>query len=408
MRLRAATVRPLRALFGGLGEPVPWPELDAGELDHLIRALGEHGVLPLVHWAARGARATALPPSLARAAEGEYMATAASAALRTRELSEVHAALAEIGVDPLLLKGAALALTDYENVALRPMGDLDLLVREPELAAAAGVLEARGYLRKVEEAPELAHHLAFARPLAAGVVSSIELHRRPLATPPFDRALETDALMARADAVDVGGRSMRVPCRSDMLVHVAAHLVLQHARAERLIWVADVDRVARRLDAARWTEALDRAAAEGLSRSLRDAVAAARIWFGTPVPAGVVAALDDAASAGGRASADHARVRARAPLGLEGARRLTDMRGARGWSAKLRYAAAFAFPSPEYMRHHHGVDRTSALPIYYARRVARGLAHVAAELAGRPDRRAAADEPPEAWMVEADSRSSVD
>ena len=336
------------------------------------------------------------------------MGAAAHAALRFHELGGILEDFARIDIEALVLKGAALAETAYENVALRPMGDLDLLVREADLEAAGRALEARGYRVAADEAPDLAHHWAYGRPLAVGVMSAVELHRRPLATPPFDRALPADDLFARSEPTRIADFDTRIPCGADMLLHVAGHLVLQHARSERLIWVADVDRIARRLDGAAWREAVERAAAVGLAPAVADALAAAQHWFGTPVPPDSLSGLAAAVERDPRAVADHRRVRARAPLGREGARRFTDLRGAEGLRRKVHYALAFAFPSPDYMRRHHGVDRASSLPIYYARRVARGLAHVASELIRRPAHDGAADEPPEQWMVESDAPSHLD
>ena len=47
----------------------------------------------------------------------------------------------------MLLKGAALAITVYDSIGLRPMGDLDLLVPEERLAEAVARLKALGYVQ---------------------------------------------------------------------------------------------------------------------------------------------------------------------------------------------------------------------------------------------------------------------
>ncbi len=410
MRFQAQTVRPLRALLGGVDGPAEWPDLDREATEHLIRALAAHGALPLVHFslARHAGFGQELPPALLRAAEAEYMASAAQAALRLREIRVIVDELSDAGIGVLVLKGAALAETAYENVALRPMSDIDLLVNEMDLQPAGKVLEERGYRLKSDEAPDLAHHWVYARPIVEGVMSMVELHRRPFATPPFDRSLAAEGLFDRAESAHIGGCEVRVPFGPDMLLHLAGHLVLQHAREERLIWVADIDRVARQLDDEAWRQALSLAAGVGLARAVMDALTASRIWFGTPVPPWVLAALSEMAESDPSAATAHSRVRARAPIGQEGARRLTDLRGAKGLRAKLRYALAFAFPPTSFMREHHGVDHVSALPIYYARRVARGLVQVVAEIIRRPEHALAADEPPERWMVESDSPSSMD
>ena len=408
MRFPADCAQPLRAIFGGADEAPHWSTLDEKSAEHLVRALAAHGVLPLFHAAASQERAAGTPLTIRRVAEANYMAAAAQAALRLRELRDVLSSFDTLGVEALVLKGAALAETVYENVALRPMGDLDLLVRERDLETAGEALLALGYREDSGEAPDLSHHRAFVRLLPSGVYSAIELHRRPFATPPFDRALPADQLFERSRLATIGGRTVPVPSDVDMLLHLSGHLVLQHARSERLIWVADVDRVARLLNAEMWQEAIERADASSLAPSLSDALAVAVIWFGTPIPSGVNSSLEIAIQNDPDTVSAHSRVRARAPIGHEGARRLTDLKGVDGLLPKLRFALAFAFPPPSFMREHYGVDRISSLSIYYARRIVRGLVHVVSELLWRRSDALATDEPPERWMVESDPSTPLD
>lgn len=68
---------------------------------------------------------------------------------RTRHLLEVVPGVVETlagqGIDSLLLKGAALVRTCYDDPALRPMGDVDLLVRPDQFDQALALLLARGW-----------------------------------------------------------------------------------------------------------------------------------------------------------------------------------------------------------------------------------------------------------------------
>jgi hypothetical protein len=75
---------------------------------------------------------------------------------------EALAALAEIGVQPILLKGISHVDDCYEKPELRPMRDIDFLLRERDLEASRRALEKSGFVRD-EESPEGAyeghHHL---------------------------------------------------------------------------------------------------------------------------------------------------------------------------------------------------------------------------------------------------------
>jgi len=206
-----------------------------------------------------------------------------------------------------------------------------------------------------------------------------------------------------------------LPAPTDMLLHLVGHLVLQHPREERLIWVADIDRLVRSVASSSTGQvaddtrrggaggsvldaAVERAAQAGLAGALEAALRAARWWFATPVPAETLDALTSIAESPA-ARRTHAALRRRAPVGLEGARLLSDVRGLVGWRARLGFAARHALPPPDYMRAWYGVDRPAMLPIYYARRLARGLLHIAVERVAPRGNKAAADEPPESWMI---------
>ncbi len=77
------------------------------------------------------------------------------------------------GVEVVALKGAALALDPYPSPGLRPMDDLDLLVRTDAVEGAARVLRARGY--ELVHRASTGHASAWARPDRLNV----DLHTQP-------------------------------------------------------------------------------------------------------------------------------------------------------------------------------------------------------------------------------------
>src|SRR5262245_43289127 len=60
--------------------------------------------------------------------------------LRLRDTAVVLGELQRRGVDAMLLKGAALTLVHYRDHGLRPMEDVDLLVREAQCQSAIAAL----------------------------------------------------------------------------------------------------------------------------------------------------------------------------------------------------------------------------------------------------------------------------
>ncbi len=80
----------------------------------------------------------------------EYYALCAADMFQHRELKRVLAAFSQQSVDTMLLKGAFLKHKVYENSLLRPMGDIDLLIKDIDKEAALSALKKMGYADKNE------------------------------------------------------------------------------------------------------------------------------------------------------------------------------------------------------------------------------------------------------------------
>jgi Uncharacterised nucleotidyltransferase len=141
-----------------------------------------------------------------------------------RELIRLTALLERGGVEPLALKGPALAVAAYGALALRQFTDLDLLVRRSEVERAAGILLEEGY------APGHGYGLAdlgwpgaFEIGLAqAGGLTQIDLHWR-LMPPYFPLALDGEDLWRRAVRIEIEGGPVRTLAPADHLLYLCAH-----------------------------------------------------------------------------------------------------------------------------------------------------------------------------------------
>ena len=157
-----------------------------------------------------------------------YVATAARNAVLFGALRTVLEALSAARVAVIVLKGAALAETVYPERALRPMADIDLLIRKENLEEAERQLRSVGY--EVAHDPETReelrsrhHHWVFqsARPDAGGI--PIELHWS-LDPPGGPVAWDVEALFERATPISRAGAGALVLCPEDLLLHLCLHL----------------------------------------------------------------------------------------------------------------------------------------------------------------------------------------
>ena len=157
------------------------------------------------------------------------------------ELARLLKDLQDAEVKVIVLKGAALAKTVYGNIALRPMGDIDLLVSEEDLDRAKEVLlklefkklEHHNLRDQLDGHP---FHIEFVKEDTQGAI--IELHWG-IARKPAD--VEIAGLLQRAVMVRSNNIDTCVMCPDDLLPflcwHTANHLF------PKLLWLCDIAQV---------------------------------------------------------------------------------------------------------------------------------------------------------------------
>lgn len=265
-----------------------------------------HHVLPLVQ------RALKVVPGTAPAEWRDWLRTRQTAiaghnlraAATLRRLQE---RLAGAGIPLVPVKGPALALLAYGDVALRQFEDLDLIVRRDDLLRAVAVLEADGFRLR-----ELAAHVDRARYLKTLQNWSLE---KP-GFPPLDlKPVLISHVLCRADSADdllAAGRPMpnetvrflSVPGPPAMLLAVC----LDGANEAwfKLSSVADVGALLAKYAGLDWARVLAAARRSGQRRSLLVGAGVARELFGMALPEAFGAALarDPAAGRLAREAAD--------------------------------------------------------------------------------------------------------
>lgn len=178
------------------------------QLDEITPLLCASGAAGLGWWRVRqtGLSSTDSGQLLQQA----YRFQALHVTIHERQIRNVFSLLRQGGVEPLLAKGWA-AASLYPDAALRPYGDIDLLVRPEDFKTAHSVLTS-------EEALDcwVDLHTKFS-----------ELEGR-----------STDELFFRSQLVDLDGELIRVLSAEDHLALLSIHL-LKHG-AWRPLWLTDI------------------------------------------------------------------------------------------------------------------------------------------------------------------------
>lgn len=158
-------------------------------------------------------------------------------------LAEVLELLGQAGIDVLVLKGAALCQTLYPEIGLRPMRDIDLLVRHEQGAQAEALLIQSGFSTSSAPRPTDHFHLPPLHKNVDGLPICIELHHGLFPDcPPYYHQPSFDDLQKRAISYSLLTTEARTLGNEDMLWHIFNHGVRMPLTYEpvKLISVADI------------------------------------------------------------------------------------------------------------------------------------------------------------------------
>jgi len=153
------------------------------------------------------------------------------------QLDELLAACAAVGIEPIALKGVHLAHDYYDDAAMRPMNDIDLLFAPAEMPMVEQVLVELGYGAKYKSAEMGAgvtkHTSTFSKKegeetavnpyLSADRICIVEPH---ISLEESWYGLKVDitpGIRERAQAAQLGQQPCRVLSPDDLLLHLCLH-----------------------------------------------------------------------------------------------------------------------------------------------------------------------------------------
>ncbi len=275
-----------RRLAGSAGDDLDWETI-------FTRAHAQ-GIAPLLHATLDRWEIDAGAPRFARFAAARG-ATLRQNLLYLDELGRVASRFAGQGIETIVLKGGALLLTMYPHPALRPMGDLDFLVREADVPRALRAAEALGYalLRPGVAGDVFAtnHEIELGRTLEDGTRLYLEIHWRLVPRESLIRGTDVESRSLWRDALPTGDPAVpaRVLAPEDALVFAALHL-WRHAFS-RAIWFVDVAMLAEAAGLL-WEDVATKSSEWNARAPLYVTLAGSRALCDARVPEEIFASLD--------------------------------------------------------------------------------------------------------------------
>ena len=200
-----------------------------------------------------------------------------------RELIRILNRLQPAGIAVMPYKGLTLAEQMYGDIALRPAGDIDLLIRPGDFCCIKQAVSELGYTphQQLSEAEERAY-------LESGYECTFDsdagrnLLEVQWAVQPRFYAVDVDvnALFQRAVTVSVAGHQMKTPSPEDQLLILSVHAA-KHVWG-RLIWLCDIARIAQLPDL-NWDWITREAGTLGIARILRITLLLANRFLDAPL-----------------------------------------------------------------------------------------------------------------------------
>jgi hypothetical protein len=196
------------------------------------------GVAPLLYWSLRE-RGGAVPAAPLESLRLAFLKNLGRTAQVYRELEPFLAELRRSGLRAALTKGGRLALDVYPDAALRPFWDVDFIVHPDDWDGIRRILGGLGF--REAGAPGPALDWTYSPYFRKGSIF-LEFHAHPLGLH-FPCPAE-DGFWSSAGRLQVRGTEAMVLPAENELCYLCVH-AQQHSY-ERLIWLADIARLAGR------------------------------------------------------------------------------------------------------------------------------------------------------------------
>jgi len=170
--------------------------LSSSDWDVVFKESRRYGVAPLLYHRLRTSHSgTPVPASAMEKLQLVYLQSSARNMHLYQELGKILERLRHDSIQVIALKGVHVAAAVYQNIALRPMEDIDLLVKQTDLLRAQEILVKQGYISPKEENSGFLSRLRICASTFAHVPERdsfvVEIHFN-IVGPPFSLQLDVE------------------------------------------------------------------------------------------------------------------------------------------------------------------------------------------------------------------------
>ena len=270
--------------------------------DYVVETSVRHAVAPLVSGALREVEASEeldgdIPSSAHAELADLYRRSESRSGAMLRAVGEIADAFTAESIDVIALKDVQLAAGVYPEPALRPLGDIDLLVRREELERAARLLPKLGFL------PQPGADMPYTTRYASGRAFLRERDQAwvdlqwTVAQREWDLhgdatfAYRIDRMWASAERFTLDGHELLAPCPDEMLFHLCLHLE-GHEYSELVLFSDLVELLRHHAASLDWLRFAETVRLHGAEASVGYALLLTQRLFGAELPRGLLRDLE--------------------------------------------------------------------------------------------------------------------
>lgn len=233
--------------------------------EYIVEKVSQYGLASLLFHNLRGINENgSVPQEVMATLKKGYYENALRNMKLYNELGKALTVLKDAGIDAVVLKGAVLAETVYRDIGLRPMGDIDIMVR---------------FDRKNE------NHV---RIIINADTPPFDIHENLRGKDSFNRTINTQKLWENAEPIKLAKVNTLKLCPEHQLLHLIVH----GNYFKGFIWLCDIAEFVRHYKGSMdWKKAISEAKQYGYKNLLFFQLYSARELLDAPVPDDVLYGL---------------------------------------------------------------------------------------------------------------------
>ncbi|HXO45303.1 MAG TPA: nucleotidyltransferase family protein [Candidatus Cybelea sp.] len=256
---------------------------DSVDWDFLLTSAAENSILPLLARQLSQAAPDIVPSSELERLKNGSRANAVRCLVLTAELIKIIDLLRSKGIQAIPYKGPVLAVQAYGELALREFDDLDIILRQSDMAMANAMMQEIGY------SPRFGWYFAPSTSVVPGEYNYRDQKRRLIVEFHTEQTLrhfpvppDLDDITRRLAPVILSGHEVPTFGAEDMLPLLCIHGSKDFW--ERISWIADISEFVQSRPELDWDQVFQRADALRAGRMVHIGLALAANLLSAPLP----------------------------------------------------------------------------------------------------------------------------